>query len=375
MTSSCSLEDLVLREARLATNFATLSEACEGAWPAWLRGILVARDDADARRLLASARSTPGTRIKTDRRLPLAHPLDADWRFTRESADRILDILLADTPAGEDILLIAMPTVALAAHDRGHSRRIVIASRASDPVDAALRLAMPSARFASLGGAAKHRFNTIALDPPWYDDVASDMIAKALAHIGARGCVYVCAPDRFTRPSAAPKLGALQTNPEGLGFAATKLIERMRYATPFFELRCLEANGLNNISARWRTGVLIACTPLAHSLAVKSARSSASNEWREMTHGPIRLWLRRAVGVLPGTRTVGISTSISRTDPSRLTARLWTSGNTIASHAELLTADDVDAALRKGPDIRRRTPLADAIEAELAAMRKAVEFE
>ncbi len=376
MTSADRLSDIVAREADGATDFAALTEACEGAWPEHIRDVLAQRDDEDAKRLMASV-AAPSRRIASDRRLPLPHPLDADWRFTRETAGRVLDLILNTTPATSDVLLIAMPTVALAAHDRGLSHRIVVASRDHDPVDDALKVAMPSCRFARLRELPPAAFATVAIDPPWYDDVATPLIETGFGAIDTGGQMFICAPDRLTRTSAAHRLSALTTNPEALGFSNAETITRLRYATPFFEMRCLEALGLTNVSPSWRTGFLLTCTPAERRLTRPRSCAPIVAEWQELLHGPIRIWIRsRPAPDTGATVTVTVGRSISRTDPTRDIAGLWTSGNTVATRIGAVARGAIQQTL-ENPKIDKdtwRKALNIAVEDELAAIKRGVEF-
>lgn len=374
MISATGLAEVVMREARHAADFAELTEVCLGAWPGWLHDVLTSHEDADARRLRVSAAN--GTmRITTDRRLPLAHPLDGDWRFTRACASRILDILLAQTPAGRDMLLIAMPSVALAAYDRGLSERIVVASRSDDPIDQALRAVMPSVRFESVGWPSHRAFATVAVDPPWYDDIAVGLVGMARSHAASTGSVFVCIPDKFTLPSAAPRLSSLDNAPEELGFAHSSIIERVRYATPLFEARSLEALGIMNVSPSWRTGLLLRSLPERAPMGPIPQAARSKNVWREISLDSIRVWLHKGPRTAPiANRTAAVATSVSRRDPWRDAANLWTSGNTVASNTRLATPSSVRAALLGKLNDHWHEALAAALKVELDDVKRVVDF-
>lgn len=372
MSVGSRLARLVAREAPRAATFAALTEVCEGAWPGEVRRVLVEDDGREAHRLLAGI-ARPSERVTSDPRLPLAHPLDADWRFTRRCADDVLDALLAATPSDADILLVAMPTVALAAYDRGVAHRVVVASRADDPIDTALRAAMLGGRFTPLTGLTAGAFQTVALDPPWYDDVALPLIALAVDAATAEGHVFVCAPDGLTLPSCAQRLSALEDDPRALGFEAAAFVGRVRYATPFFELRCLAAIGIADVSPRWRTGRLYACTPGRRTAPGWPVPPAAGGVWHEVRHGPVRIWTRPVPGC-GGTGVVAVARSISRTDHARATAALWTSGNTYAADIGTIAPDVLSSALAGAVDAPWQRRLRAALSDERAAVERAVDF-
>ncbi|MDP4006392.1 hypothetical protein [Methylobacterium sp. NEAU K] len=372
MSAMLRLAHLVEREAPRAADFAALTEVCEGAWPGDVRRLLAESPSAEARRLLASIK-WPSARISSDRRLPLAHPLDADWRFTRECAERVLDAILSAASHAGDILLIAMPSVALAAYDRGLAHRVVIASRDGDPIDAALRAAMTGCRFVDLPDIPASTFQTVALDPPWYDDVALPLIETGLHAAVADGRVLICAPDHLTSPSSAQRLSALATTPSVLGFSAAEFVERVRYATPFFELRCLEAVGITGISPRWRTGLLYTCTPSPSASRGRYVTRAVGDGWREMRLGATRIWIRRLASQ-ENAPDVGVARSISRTDPAREIASVWTSGNTYATNVGDIGPEAIKRALEEPAPQPWQRQFRAAMLDEIAAMERTVDF-
>ncbi len=378
MRSDPALHDLVARRRREVQDFASLSATCHGAWPALLSAILRDVGDEDCRRLLASARGRK-PKVMIDPRLPLAHPLDADWRFTRESAGWVLDHALDATPADGILLLVAMPTVALAAFDRGLGSRIAVAARHGDATDKALRAAMPGVLFQDLAKAPSRPFDTVAIDPPWYDEIAMPMMATAMGAAEPGAAVFICVPDRFTLPSAAPRLGALARRPRSVGFEDGVAIGPVRYATPFFELRCLQVHGITNVDPAWRTGILLRCRPGRGVGPVPDARPGRPLEpsaWIETTFGGIRLW-KRANPRPSGAGIVAVAGSVSAGDPMRASAWLWTSGNLAAAGGAPLTSaggtpDDFPGCIA---DDGLREGILAALAAEAAEVAESVEHQ
>ena len=370
---SFDLAEIVRREAPRARDFAALTEVCEGAWPGDVLHAL-GNTESEAAMSLLDGIGHPCGRVPADRRLPLAHPLDADWRFTRATAEHILDTLLAASPSGGDILLIAMPTVALAAYDRGLIHRIVVASRYGDPIDTALRAVMTGCRFIGLREMPRNTFSTVALDPPWYDDVALPLVDVAVDAVARDGHVFLCTPDRLTSPSSAHGLSALLDAPDTVGLVAVAPLGQVRYATPFFELRCLKAMGIANVSPRWRTGLLHVCRPGAWARSRPQPTASVGRDWREVRHGPIRIWVRRPP-VGEGAAAIAVASSISRTDRTREVAALWTSGNTYAAHVGAIepSALRMQASDPAWPAWRSRVD--EALAEEFTALGQMVDFD
>ncbi len=351
-------------------DFAALCECCDGAWPGAIKEALNLIGSPGARRLLESSRAS-GSRVRCDRRLPLPHLLDADWRFTRDGAEAVLDALLR--ASDRDLLLIGMPSVALVAGDRGLSSRITIASRPDDPIDDALRSALPAARFLDLRRLPGDAFGAAALDPPWYDDVAGPLIAAARRAVAPKGTVLICAPDRFTLPSSARTFDDLLSRPEGSGFSTSATTARIRYTTPFFELRTLEAVGITNVSPTWRTGTLIACE-VGLENGVGAPTVQGASEWSEARVGRVRLWVRRRERSPGGAPIIRIVESISRTHPIRDIAQVWTSGNSVASGLPLPDGAFTSSECSTGSGGAIEEMIAATIRDEEDAVDRAVEF-
>ncbi|MCJ2075982.1 hypothetical protein MKK68_09980 [Methylobacterium sp. E-016] len=373
MSTGSELSEIVAREVPHVRDFATLTELCDGAWPGDVLQALRTLE-GNAATALRDGISRPAGRVRSDRRLPLAHPLDADWRFTRATAEHILDTLLAASPADGDILLIAMPTVALAAYDRGLIHRIVVASRYGDPIDTALRVVLTECRFIGLRDLPHGGFPTVALDPPWYDDVALPLVDIAVHSVACDGHVFLCTPDRLTLPSSARRLSALIAVPDAFGFISVAPIGQVRYATPFFELRCLASMGIANVSPRWRTGRLYACRPGSWARARPRPTAGVGRDWREVRHGPIRIWVRRPP-TGEGAAAIAVASSISRTDRTRDVAALWTSGNTFAAHVGTIEPSAFRMEIGDPAWPAWRSRVDEALAEEFTALGRMVDFD
>ena len=378
MNCDTTLYEFVARRCRDAPDFASLSSSCHGAWPALVAKILRDLGDADCRRLLADA-GGPTAKVVSDPRLPLAHPLDADWRFTRRSAESVLDHALDAIPTDGILLLVAMPTVALAACDRGLGHRIAVAARQDDPTDAALRAAMPGVLFQDLAHPRMRPFDAVAIDPPWYDAIALSLMAAASRAAKPGGSMFVCVPDRFTSPSAAPTLDAFAKGADTIRSYDRVVVGLVRYATPFFELRCLATHGIANVGGAWRTGILVRCPGegngrLASGVAMRE-QVSDGDCWHETNLDTIRIWTRSNPGAARA-GPVGVAGSISAADPTRSTAWLWTSGNLVATGpAPANLADGArEPRLDRIADDGLRRSLRAALDAEATAVAECVEF-
>ena len=336
MTGALTLAAMVEVLAPHAATFAALSAQCAGAWPGEVARILgelrrsgrVAHADAD--RLAASAATPPSLPAPLhDRRLPLAHPLDFDWRFAVGSADALLAAVDRLMPHARNLLLVCAPTVAVRAAEWGDRWGVTLAGRPFDPVAAAsTRAAEGAIRFVDLAGdMAAVRADAAIVDPPWYDDIAMPLLGKALAGLSVGGLLLACRPDRLTGASAADLLAGIEAQADTLGLSgAVQLPTALRYETPLFELNALRALGLAGTHPRWRTGRVVAATKARLGCALGDV---APGEWLEASSGPGHKWDHDTGPCGKPAASLGgcVVPSVSRGHPARVEAALWTSGN------------------------------------------------
>ena len=276
--------------------------------------------------------------------LPLPHPLDFEWRFSRESCAALLARANALSRRDEPIALIGTP--GLCAHLLEHGpagRPFSFLGEANVITKELRRRAIREAAEISflacdtnsdLAGTA----DTVVIDPPWYADYIRPLFRMAAAACRAGGHVLVSLPPEGVRPSArvdrqqtlalARRLGlrAVACEPGALG-----------YDIPFFEWNSLAAAGIRNLPPTWRCGDLLVFERLPTRVAPPVKRQAAS-AWRETVVHGIRFRTRTAVASPDrGARRAGlipilendILPSVNRRDPRRAEVDVWTSGNRV----------------------------------------------
>lgn len=286
--------------------------------------------------------------------LPLPHPLDSEFRFDALSADILARGLVDSTRAGDEILLVGVPSVAVSLASMGPDRRIRFLGP-DNCVTAALRAAIPDGRLVleqGPGGTAA----AALLDPPWYREPM-----RALIGVCAHGCrpgalVNLVVPPIGTRPEVARDKAAF------LGFAAAAgLLPTGRggpvcYRTPLFELAAMERQGIARL-ASWRRGE---CLEFAVSVAGAPVPWTAPVA-TELSVGGVRLRLvrgdRRGGGDLVSLGDHEVHPSVSARSVGRSAATLWTTTNrafvvdfdiAAAAMARIARAPDMPDMLQKG---------------------------
>lgn len=341
MRMTGALIDLVRTEAARSRDFRHLSSRCLGAWPVSILECLdqLACEPGPPReaaiRLADDAQEGVAEDLSPVKGLPLEHPLDGDWRFAPGVPETILR-RLRDT-AGKDgrILLACAPTLVLAAARLGMSHQVAVAIRDKDPVSATLRELVPDAVYLDFDELSGFGASAGVIDPPWYDDVAAPLLQRVCAGVREGSVLLVCGPDVMT---AASNARALTQNVADLyqGLVPVGRASRVRYRTPLFESRAMQAAGIRNVPAFWRTGLLrpfirtgFCDTPILPLMS--------ESGWVEIPYRSGRMWLRLSAARGSRSRIV-VADSVSRTSSLRAVASAWTSANTVMIGG---TADEI----------------------------------
>ncbi len=254
--------------------------------------------------------------------LPLPHPFDSEYRFDGPTADALAAELVDATRAGDEILLVGTPTVALSLARSGVDRRLRFVG-SDDCVTDALAAACGDRLAVGAGGG---RAAAAALvDPPWYRAPVAAMAAVAAAGSRPGSPVWLVVPPLGARPGAEDDRAtflraALSVGLENAGASVT-----VRYRTPLFELAALARQGVGRLPA-WRRGE---ATLLVAGAAAGRAAIAPPPRPCELTVAGVRLRVVDGSGdaVLAPLVSGEVFPSVSSRAPGREAATLWTSGN------------------------------------------------
>lgn len=243
------------------------------------------------------------------------------------------------TPAGGDLLLFGTPGLAVEALTYPIDRRLAFLAENNSVTDRvfALNRAMGSPlsiAFCS-GGLPRESADAVILDPPWYLDFVRPMFAGAAHACRPGGVVLISLPPDGTRPSAEADRQAAVAFGRRLGL---DLIEycalAIGYETPFFERNALNAAGIYP-PPRWRRGDMLMFRKAGAPTRPPLAASTHRRDWTEVGIGRTRLFIRATGKVRTGEAGLvsliegDILPTVSRRDPRRRRAQVWTSGNRI----------------------------------------------
>jgi hypothetical protein len=289
--------------------------------------------------VLQQATTNSATVVDGRSLLPPPHPLDYEWRFTPDAARALLNRASELTPTNGDLLLFGTPGLAVEALSLPVGRRLAFLAEKNSVTDRVLALNRAtgsplSVAFCS-GGLPSESADAVLLDPPWYLDFVRPMLAAAAQACRLGGVVLISLPPDGARANAEADRRVTIGLAQRFGLT---MMERaplaIGYETPFFERNALAAVGIFP-PQQWRRGDLIMFRKTATPTRPPPLSSAGRRAWTEITIGRMRLLIRRTGEVSSG--EAGLSSlidgdvlpTVSRRDPRRRHANIWTSGNRI----------------------------------------------
>jgi hypothetical protein len=278
----------------------------------------------------------PVARVPSGSESPLVvpHPLDFDWRFTRDTVGLIWQTVRDLANPQSDVALLGTPSLAATVERRNDLGSITLLERnpshyrsLSDGITFAccdvLRDSIPSA---SNG--------LVVADPPWYEAETIGFLwtASTLSRTGAH--VLLSLPPVETRPGIKEEREGITAAAAGFGLEFLRLSEGvLRYGTPFFETNAMQAAGAP-VTNDWRLGDLAVFRRTAGECGPRPMLDSEP-VWTERSLGLTRFKMQETAStgfaspvlrsIVPG----DVLPSVSRRDPRRKDANVWTSGNRI----------------------------------------------
>ncbi|CCJ05607.1 hypothetical protein [Methylocystis sp. SC2] len=271
--------------------------------------------------------------------LPLPHPLDYEWRFTPDAARSLLSRAADLTPSGGNFLLFGTPGLAVEALTLPVGRRLAFLAENNGVTDRVFALNQATGSPLSIGscsgGLPREAADAVFLDPPWYLDFVRPMLAAAAHACRPGGVVLISLPPDGARPSAEADRQTAIAFARRLGLAAIEYSPlAIAYETPFFERNALAAVGIYP-PPHWCRGDLIVFRKMRASTRPPPASSGRRRDWTEVVIGRMRLFIRGGgearsddaslISLVDG----DILPTVSRRDPRRRAANVWTSGNRI----------------------------------------------
>jgi len=295
--------------------------------------------------------------------LPAPHPLDYDWRWDPVTVQKLLARCIQVTRPGDTIALLGTPS--LLAAPAGCRERHWLLLEASEATTAVLASQCPGqvvrCDLAS-GDLPRLSAQAVVADPPWYPGDTRAFLWAA-AQLSADGAVVLLAqPGLATRPGVLAERAGILSFGHHAGLDVAQFHPAaLAYISPPFERAALHAAGLLSlVPVTWRRGDLIELRRTRSPLPGRP-HVPHSGSWREVSLNGARIRFRLDVPAPGGTRadprlvslvSGDIMPTVSRRDPVRDQARVWTASNRVfGCQAPVLLACLADAlATGSSPD-------------------------
>lgn len=268
-------------------------------------------------------------------RLRLPHPLDFDWRFTETTITTLWELARELAHPHDAIALLGVPSLAERAAegrvwdgqmlflDKNTPRISRLVSSLDLRVFDILRDSPPAANVA-----------LVFADPPWYEDESLGFLWCAAAICRPGAYVAMSIPPVETRPGILEERARIERAAGTIGLRLSRIIPSfLRYETPFFEANAMRAAG-TRMPSEWRTGDLALYIRENVALGARPALP-VEEVWTERTIGHSRIRLRAGNSSVPESPILlslvpgNVLPTVSRRDPRRDQANVWTSGNRI----------------------------------------------
>lgn len=294
----------------------------------------------------------------SDRPFVVPHPLDFDWRFTRETVALIWQTIIEIASPQSGVALLGTPSLAANAGSWKDLGSVTLLERNPNHYQS-LSDGITFACCDVLRDPLSHGSNGLVVaDPPWYEAETIGFLWTASALSSTGGHVLLSLPPVATRPGINEERARTTAAAAGFGLEFVRLSEGvLRYGTPFFETNATQAAG-PPVPDDWRLGDLAVFRRTEDECGPRPVMDPEPT-WTERSIGRTRFKLREtgstefASPVLRSIIPGDILPSVSRRDPRRNDAAVWTSGNRIFgcdSTATLVTIiDGINAG--KAPEI------------------------
>jgi hypothetical protein len=350
--------------------FPDLVRSLPGVYPAdALRAVVRLREELPAAWQLSGTRSVAPL---PDGR-PVEHPLDFDWRFTPEAVRLLID--RCQTTAAGPVAFLGAPSLAREAAARGWPAAIALFDQNPVIVEA-IRASLPGVVSTCLDlvwgePVANGDADVAVADPPWYPEHTAAFLwaAARLTKLGGR--VLLSLPAVGTRPGIPAERDALFSWAAHFGLRLAAVESGiLAYRTPPFEKNALAAAGVPPVPWDWRRGDLAEFVVVEQTSADRPEPLGPPDLWDEESVGVVRIKCRACSELKFRDPTLSravpddMLVTVSRREPARASADVWTCGNRIFRCAGTGVFRVIVSALERRDDPERT--VAAALRRELS---------
>jgi hypothetical protein len=194
----------------------------------------------------------------------------------------------------------------------------------------------------------------VVTDPPWYEEFIRAFLWAAAQLVELGGTVLLSFPPVGTRPHIEEEWKRTEIFAEQLGLSLREKSLSLKYASPPFEQNAMRAAHRQYVHPNWRPGVLALFEKTGECRERRPTTDIHHEKWDEQPVHGVRWRFRRQqqpiecrpllIEAVPG----DILDSVSRRDPRRAIADVWTSGNRIFACLDTASLGLIAKALAAG---------------------------
>lgn len=204
-------------------------------------------------------------KIAEEINLPTPHLANYEWRYTEESANKIVDYILNTENKKINICCLGTPTIALELINRGH---FVTLLDINNPLIDCIKKIYDETKIECITYDAQknipqrliNKFDIILINPPWYLDYYELFISRALQLMKEEGGEIILPFFQpLSRHTALQDLLCLEKYIEEPICNKISSLGYIEFETPTFEKRILQKNGIS-ICDNWRNAEIVKLT-------------------------------------------------------------------------------------------------------------------
>jgi hypothetical protein len=299
-------------------------------------------------------------RDQTSKSLPIPHPLDYEWRFSKNTINYLLERCLIITEPVDIIGLLGVPSIFQRAREINYPRRMCLFDANSAVIECLGNLG-PGNIVANCDltkeSMPKLKVKALVCDPPWYEEYMKSFIWSACQICAKEGHILISIPQIGTRPGIEEEWERSIDWAQKCGLFFTGIEPGvLSYLTPPFERNALKADGLYNVPSEWRRANLARFVRKNDYLPPRPQVPFDDKNWGEEIIQEVRIKFRQNNNTTmkfgnPSLETIipgDILPSVSRLDKRRKLADVWTSGNRIFRCHDTNSLQNILQAISKG---------------------------
>jgi hypothetical protein len=341
------LRSLIATRGSTASSLSELCRSVHGAYPTTVLQIaktLNEQHQAIDRRVLLHIGAPPRGMQVGSSLLPVPHPLDFEWRYSRRGCADLAAAIKADLRSDRGkVALLGAPGLAEDLATNGPQLDITLFELRVEACEALRslehdRLRVIAGDLTETWVDFNAEFTVVVADPPWYPDVTEAFLQVASRLLTDAGALLLSCPGVTTRPNIPEERSRLLEVAAASGLVFESLLpQALEYESPPFEMSALRAAGLAGFDPLWRLGDLLRFrrTPSRRRADVVTRRSRIGKDsWREVSFGRTRIRVNTkpvndTESILQPIVAGDVLDSVSTRDPRRIPANVWTTTNRV----------------------------------------------